>query len=179
RLALAVIAIAVLGHAQAAVFLRRSVRGRHADAGPVGTRPPSLRVHRVPALPATVRPGGRRRASGQPRADRGSDGTLPARRPGCHRAPAPTEAARRLGRHADGRARVRGATAVEGCTPADQCCFLSHTRYAVTAETWSSLISLLEKRGIAPTPLRIWIFMANRGSGLLFSAGPSPLSPPG
>src|SRR6185369_14156702 len=141
RLALAVIATAVLGHAQAAVVLRRSVRRRHADAGPGGTRPPSLRVHRVPVLPATVRPGGRRRASGQPRADRGSDGTLPARGPGRRRAPAPTEAARRLGRHADGRARVRGATAVEGCTPADQCCFLSHTRYAVTAETWSSLIS--------------------------------------
>src|SRR3954454_11852030 len=61
----------------------------------------------------------------------------------------------------------------------DQCCRRSHTRYAVTAETCSSVISLLEKRGIAPTPLRIWIFIANRGNGLLFSAGPSPLSPPG
>jgi len=51
--------------------------------------------------------------------------------------------------------------------------------YAVTARSCSSLNSVLLKRGIAPTPFRTWIRTANCGSGLSFSAGPSPASPPG
>src|SRR6478752_2513207 len=94
-LALAVIAIAVSGHAQTAALLRRSVRGRHADAGPRRARPPSLRIHRVPLLPAAMRPAGRRRIPGQPGADCRRNGALPARGTGRHRPPAPPEAARR------------------------------------------------------------------------------------